>query len=175
MASNSIAPSASWAIDSELPIRARRIIVNNLLYSKTSLALWLLISRSGFCSTDSFHGNGPSRVFLCWSKAGKFKICNQNSEKRCEYCHFSKRNYLKKLKSLNFYWDFKDGWRRRTFSERGQYYPKHLETFDAEAETGIVESQEAKDDFINQQKSANCLTQTRRRLLIWHSSPLHWS
>ena len=40
----------------------------------------------------------------------------------------------------------------------------HLETFDAE--TGIDESQEAKDGFINQQKSANCLTQTRRRLLI---------
>ena len=37
---------------------------------------------------------------------------------------------------------------------------------DAEAETANAESQEAKDDFINQQKSANCLTQTRRRLLI---------
>ena len=34
------------------------------------------------------------------------------------------------------------------------------------SETGIDKSQEAKDDFINQQKSANCLTQTRRRLLI---------
>ena len=31
-----------------------------------------------------------------------------------------------------------------------------METFDTETETGIVESQEAKDDqFINQQKSAN--------------------
>ena len=28
-----------------------------------------------------FHGNGPSRVFLFWSKAGKFKIYNQNNEK----------------------------------------------------------------------------------------------
>ena len=43
----------------------------------------------------------------------------------------------------------------RTFSERGQYYPEHLETFDAETETGITESQEAIDDFVNQQKSAN--------------------
>ena len=35
------------------------------------------------------------------------------------------------------------------------YYPENLETFDVETETGITESQEAIDDFINQQKSAN--------------------
>ena len=154
MASNSIAHSA--AIDSE-PIRARGIIVNNLLHGKTSLrqicVLWLVLSRSGFCSTDLFHGNGPSGVFLFWSKAGKFKICNQNSEKKCEYCYFSYRNCKKKLKRLpNFYWDFKDGWRRQTFSERGQYYPQHLETFDVQAETGIDESQEAKDDLSTNRK-----------------------
>ena len=40
-------------------------------------------------------------------------------------------------------------------SERVQYYPEHLETFDSETEKGITESQEAIDDFINQQKSAN--------------------
>ena len=39
---------------------------------------------------------------------------------------------------------------RRTF-----YYPEDLETFDAETETGIIENQEAIDDFISQQKSAN--------------------
>ena len=60
-----------------------------------------------------------------------------------------------KAKRLKFYWDFKDGWRRRTFSERVQYYREHLETFDSETETGVTESQEAIDDFINQQKSAN--------------------
>ena len=41
----------------------------------------------------------PTRVFLFWSEAGKFKICNQNSEKKnCEYCHSSQWNYQKKLK-----------------------------------------------------------------------------
>ena len=35
------------------------------------------------------------------------------------------------------------------------FYPEDLETFDVETETGITESQEAIDDFINQQKSAN--------------------
>ena len=43
--------------------------------------LWLVLSRSGFCSTDRFHGNSPIRVFLLWSEAGKFKICNQNRKK----------------------------------------------------------------------------------------------
>ena len=80
-----------------------------------------------------------------------------------------------KIKTLKFYWDFKDGWQRRTFSERGQYYPEHLETFDAETETGIAESQEAKDDFINQQKSANTdgywyehwLFSATLKLMVW--------
>ena len=44
--------------------------------------LSLVLSRSGFCSTERFHGNGPIRVFLFWSKAGKFNICNQGSEKK---------------------------------------------------------------------------------------------
>ena len=35
------------------------------------------------------------------------------------------------------------------------YFSEDLETFDVETETGITESQEAIDDFINQQKSAN--------------------
>ena len=26
--------------------------------------------------------NGPTRVFFFWSEAGKFNICNQNSEKK---------------------------------------------------------------------------------------------
>ena len=72
-------------------------------------ALWLLLSRSGFCSTDHFRGNGPSCVFLFWSKAGKFIICNQNSEKKknCEYCHSSQWNYQKKLKRLKDKKDWK--------------------------------------------------------------------
>ena len=79
----------------------------------------------------------------------------KRKKKKCGYCHSSSRNYQKKLKRLTFYWDFKDEWRRRTFSERVQYYPEHPETFDSETETSIIENQEAIDDFINQQKSAN--------------------
>ena len=70
------------------------------------------------------------------------------------------RNYQKKLQRLKFYWDFKDGWRRRTFAERVQYYREHLETFDSETETDITESQEAIDELINQQKRANANKET---------------
>ena len=120
--------------------------------------LLFVLSRSGFCITGRFHGNGPTHVFLFWSKASKFKICNQNSEKKkqtnCEYCHSSQRNYQKKLKRLNFSGNFKDH-EDDKHSPSEFYYPEDLETFDAETETGITESQEATDDFINQQKSAN--------------------
>jgi len=90
-----------------------------LLYGKPSPrqipVLWLVLSQSVFCSTDRFHGNGPICVFLFWSKAGKFNICNQGSEKKCENCHSSHWNYQQKLKRLKFFRNFKDGWRRRTF------------------------------------------------------------
>ena len=46
-------------------------------------------------------------------------------------------------------------WRRRTQSPSEYYCPEDLETFDTETETGFTESQEAIEDFINQQKSAN--------------------
>ena len=39
---------------------------------------------------QDFAVRDPTRVFLFWSEAGKFKICNQNTEKKnCEYCHSS--------------------------------------------------------------------------------------
>ena len=89
------------------------------MYGKASSrqipVLWLVLSRSGFCGTDRFHGNGPIRVFLFWSKGGKFNICNQDSEKKCENCHSSHWNYQQKLKRLKFSWNFKGGWRRQTF------------------------------------------------------------
>ena len=107
---------------------------------------------------ESARFSGQRCIFVL-EQGRPIQICNQNSKKkkkkRCEYCHFSLRNYQKKLKRLTFYWDFKDWWRRRPFSERVQYYPEDLETFDVETETGITESQEAKDDFINRQKISN--------------------
>ena len=81
-------------------------------------SLWLVLSWSGFCSTDRFHGNGLTHVFLFWSEADKFKVCNQNSKKSCEYCHSSQWNYQQKLRRLKIFRNFKDWWRRQTFSKR---------------------------------------------------------
>ena len=50
--------------------------ITNYYMANPVPVLSLVLSRSGFCSTDHFHGNGPVRVFLFWSKAGKFNICN---------------------------------------------------------------------------------------------------
>ena len=39
----------------------------------------------------------------------------QHSTFNCENCHSSHWNYQQKLRRLNFFRNFKDGWRRRTF------------------------------------------------------------
>ena len=55
--------------------------------------------------------------------------------------------------------------------EEEKHSPSYLETFDAETETGIAESQEAKDDFINQQKSVNINKKTATRKLRAYLRP----
>ena len=88
-------------------------------------------------------------MYFCFgAKLANSNFATKTAKKKCEYCHSSQQ------KRLKFYQDFKDRWRRRTFSER-VYYPEDRETFDAETETGITKSRKAIDDFINQQKSAN--------------------
>ena len=96
-----------------------------ILYGKASFrqirAIWLVLFQSGFCSMY------PSREFLFWSKAGKFKICDQNSEKKMWILSFSIAKLPEKAKKIEILRRFQDGWRRRTFSERVQNYPEHLE------------------------------------------------
>ena len=46
------------------------------------------------------------------------------------------------------------------------YYPEDLEILDVETEPGITERQEAIDDFINQQKSANTNKKTATNVNI---------
>ena len=52
-------------------------------------------------------------IFVLGYKGGKLKICNQNSEKNCEYCYSSQRNYQKKLKRLKFFPNFQR-WMKKT-------------------------------------------------------------
>ena len=61
---------------------------------------WFFLGRDFAVRTISVE-TVRAMFFLFWSKAGKFIICNQNSEKKnCEYCHSSQWNYQKKLKRL---------------------------------------------------------------------------
>ena len=80
-------------------------------------------------------------------------------------------SFFTKLKRLQFFRNFKDEHSPSEF-----YYPEDLETFDVETETRITESQEAIDDFINQQKSPNTNKKTATdmntllrtwKLMVW--------
>ena len=76
----------------------------NPVLGKSLCSDWFFLGQDFAVWTVSME-SVQSVFFLFWSKAGKFKICNQDSKKKkCENCHSSNWNYY-----------FKDGWRRRTF------------------------------------------------------------
>ena len=113
---------------------------------KSLCSYWFFLCQDFALRAVSMEMGQP--VFFC------FGAKQRKNKKKCEYCHSSQRNYQKKLKRLIFSGNFKDH-EDDKHSPSEFYYPEDLETFDAETETGITESQEATDDFINQQKSAN--------------------
>ena len=86
------------------------------LFGKASLrqihGLWLVVSQSGFCSTDRILGNRRKRSKQCITCFGA-KPANLTSPTKT----------AKKFGLLSFFtaklWEFKDGWRRRTFFEWG--------------------------------------------------------
>ena len=53
----------------------------NPVLGKSLCSDWLFLGQDFAVRTVSME-TGPIRVFLFWSEAGKFKICNQNSEKK---------------------------------------------------------------------------------------------
>ena len=108
---------------------------------------WFFLGRDFVVQTIAME-TVQAMYFCLGAKLANSNFATKTAKKKCEYCHSSQQ------KRLKFYQDFKDRWRRRTFSER-VYYPEDRETFDAETETGITKSRKAIDDFINQQKSAN--------------------
>ena len=124
-----------------------------ILYGKASFrqirAIWLVLFQSGFCSMY------PSRVFLFWSKAGKFKICDQNSEKKMWILSFSIAKLPEKAKKIEILRRFQRWMKKKNILWASSELSWTSGTFDSETKTVITESQEAIDDFINQQKSAN--------------------
>ena len=71
-----------------------------LLYGKPSSrqipVLWLVLSRSGFCSTDRFHA--------VLQQSQQIQNLQQRQRKKKVW------NYQQKLKRLKFFQNFKDGW-----------------------------------------------------------------
>ena len=103
----------SWNADM-IATNKRQTTYSDLLYGKPSQipALWLVLSRSGFCSTDRFHENGPTHVFFFRSEAGKFKICNQNSEKILNIVILYNETTRRSQKDWKIFRHFKDGCKR---------------------------------------------------------------
>ena len=72
--------------------------------------------------------------------------------------------------------------RFQRMDEEDEHSPSYLETFDTETDTDIGESQETKDDFINQQKSVNTSKKTATdknslfsatlKLMVWKMGKL---
>ena len=74
---------------------------------------WFFLGRDSAVQTVSV--GTVQVVYFCFgAKPANSKFATKTA-KKCSYCHSSQRNYQKKLKRLKFYWDFKDGWRGRTF------------------------------------------------------------
>ena len=90
-------------------------------------------------------------VFFLFSKASKFKLCNQTYEKKtCKCPHLCKTI----PKTLSFYRTYNKN-EEDEYSRSEFYYPEDLETSNIKNESGIGESREAIDDFIKKPKSPN--------------------
>ena len=97
---------------------------------------------------DFFHGNGHKLCIWYVFKSQQIQNLQQHYEKKTwKYSHSSQRNYLK-----DWYFTKDDG---DKYSRSEFYHPEDLEMSNVETETGIRESQEAIDDFIKKQKSAD--------------------
>ena len=79
--------------------------------------LWLVLSRSGFCSTtDRFPWKRSNPCMFVLERSRQIQnLLPKQRKKKGEYCHSPHWNYQKKPKRLKFFRHFKDGWRRRTF------------------------------------------------------------
>ena len=55
-------------------------------------------------------------MYFCFeARPANSKFATKTAEKKCECCHSSHLNYQKRLKRLQFFRNFRDGWRRQTF------------------------------------------------------------
>ena len=94
-------------------------------------------------------------VYFCFgAKSANSKFATKTAEKLWILSFFTVK-LPEEAKKIEIFPKFQRWMKKGEHSRSEFYYPEDLETFDVETETGITESQEAIDDFINQQKSAN--------------------
>ena len=110
--------------DCVICVRFSTYIINNYymvnpVLGKSLCSDWFFLGQDCAVRTVSMQTVQP--VYFCLEAKpanSKFTTKTAKTKKNCECCHSSQWNYQKKLQRLKFFRNFKDGWRRRTFSKR---------------------------------------------------------
>ena len=91
----------------------------NPVLGKALCSDWFFLGQD--CAVRTVSMQTVQLVYFCLGAKpanSKFTTKTAKTKKNCECCHSSQWNYQKKLQRLKFVRNFKDGWRRRTFSKR---------------------------------------------------------
>ena len=80
----------------------------NPVLGKSLCSDWFYLGQDFALRTVSME-TVQSVASLLWSKTSKFKICNENSEKKSVKIVILHIDYQQKLKRLKFFRNFKDG------------------------------------------------------------------
>ena len=122
---------------------------------------WFLLCRDFAVRTVSMD-TVEAVYFYFEAKPASSKFATKTAKKMWILLFFISKLPELKLKRFKFYRDFKDGWRRRTFSEQVQYYPEGMETFDAETATGITKARRLLT-ILSPNRKVQTRTQEKRR------------
>ena len=89
----------------------------NPVLGKSLCSDWFFLGQDFAVRTVSMETVQPV-YFRFGAKPANSKFATKRARKKnCEYCHSSQWNYQRNLERLKFFPNFKDGWRRQTFSK----------------------------------------------------------
>ena len=112
----------------------------NPVLGKSLSSDWFFLCQDFVVRTVSVETVQP--VYFCFGAKpanSQFATKTAKKEKNCEYCHSSQWNFQKKLGRLKFFYEISKMDEEDEHSSCYFYYPKDLETFDIETESGITE------------------------------------
>ena len=111
----------------------------------------MVLSWSGFCHTDHFHGNGHKLCIFCFRKPANSNFATKTTKRK----RVNALIFAKKLpKRLIFYRAYNKN-EEDEYSRSEFYYPEDMEMSNVKTQSGIGEIREATNDFIKKQKNAN--------------------